>query len=213
MFTLEIVPFEIVMSRQQSGTLRNVRPEDPWQAAGAGADACAIPPMSPDLVASDVGGACAEKPDLAGLDDAELRQVLVGQTARFATGFLRWMEARSGDGLNYARMKLLQTLHCRGPAIMRDLGSELGATPRNMTAIVDAMEEAGLVVRRPHPTDRRATLIELSPDGTRAAAQAIGPQLDAIAEVFTDLTPAEQERFSAIVAKLLRAMRGREPQC
>jgi DNA-binding MarR family transcriptional regulator len=169
--------------------------------------------VSADLSGSDAGGACGEGPDLAGLDDADVRQLLVGQTARFATGFLRWMETRSGDGLNYARMKLLQTLHCRGPAIMRDLGTELGATPRNMTAIIDAMEEAGLVVRRPHPTDRRATLIELSPDGARAAAQAIGPQLDTIAEIFTDLTPAEREQFSAIVAKLLRAMKDREPPC
>src|SRR6266481_197814 len=168
MFTMEIVPLEIVMSTEQSGRLRDVRPEDRWQAPGAGAGTCtgtdpdagAIAYASPDLASSDVGLACAEKPDLAGLDEAEVRQLLVGQTARFATGFLRWMEARSGDGLNYARMKLLQTLHCHGPAIMRDLGTKLGATPRNMTAIVDAMEEAGLVVRRPHPTDRRATLIE-----------------------------------------------------
>ena len=123
------------------------------------------------------------------------------------------MEGRACDGMNYARLSLLQALHCGGPAIMRDLGTQLGATPRNMTAMVDALEEAQLVVRRPHPTDRRATLIELSPAGERAAAQAIGPQLDAISEIFAGLSPVEREQFSAVMTKLTQAMKDREQQC
>jgi DNA-binding MarR family transcriptional regulator len=175
-----------VVSTERSGTLLEVRQEDP--------------PGEFDT------GSCAASPDLAGLDDVQVRHILVGQTARFTTSFLRWMEGRACDGMNYARLSLLQALHCGGPAIMRDLGTQLGATPRNMTAIVDAMEEAGLVVRRPHPTDRRATLIELSPAGARAATQAIGPQLDAISEIFAGLTPIEREQFSALIAKLTQVI-------
>ncbi len=104
--------------------------------------------------------------------------MLVAQTARFSASFLRWMETRACGGMNYARLRLLQALHCGGPAIMRDLGTQLGTTPRNMTAIVDALEEAQLVVRRPHPTDRRATLIELSPEGAREAEEGLGPRLE-----------------------------------
>jgi DNA-binding MarR family transcriptional regulator len=138
--------------------------------------------------------------------DAEVRRVLVGQTARFASMFVRWMEGRTCDGLSYSRLRLLQALHCGGPGIMRDLGEQLGATPRNMTAIVDALEEAQLVVRRPHPTDRRATLIELSEVGTQAAVQALEPRLDAMAELFASLSAAEREQFSALIVKLTRAM-------
>ena len=47
-----------------------------------------------------------------GLDEAETRRVLVAQTARFTTDFLRWMEGRACDGLNYQRLSLLQALHC-----------------------------------------------------------------------------------------------------
>ena len=94
------------------------------------------------------------------------------------------MEGRACGGLTYARLRLLQTLHCGGPAIMRDLGDQLGVSPRNMTAMVDALEDAQLVVRRPHPTDRRATLVELSPSGAREAEQALEPRLDAMAELF-----------------------------
>jgi DNA-binding MarR family transcriptional regulator len=185
------------MSTPRSGTLERVRQEHELQAA------------EPEAA----GGSCGATPDLAGLDDAQARNVLVGQTVRFATTFLRWMESRPCDGLNYARISLLRALHRDGPAIMRDLGDQLGATPRNMTAIVDAMEQAGLVVRRPHPTDRRATLIELSPDGARAAAEAIGPRLDAMGEIFDSLTAAEREQFFAVMGKLTRAMRAQDGDC
>ena len=131
---------------------------------------------------------------LAGLPEAERRRLLVAETARFTSAFLRWMEGRACDGLTYTRLRLLQTLHCGGPAIMRDLGDQLGVSPRNMTAMVDALEDAQLVVRRPHPTDRRATLVELSASGAREAEQALEPRLDAMAELFEGFSPASSRR-------------------
>ncbi len=153
------------------------------------------------------------EPDAAETSDAESRRLLVGQTASFAAHFVRWMEGRACDGLSYSRLRLLQALHCGGPAIMRDLGEQLGATPRNMTALVDGLEEAHLVVRRPHPTDRRATLIELSETGAQAAGQALEPRLDAMAELFTSLSAAEREQFSALIVKLTRVMEPGQGNC
>jgi DNA-binding MarR family transcriptional regulator len=183
-----------------------VKPEDP--------DVQAVLGVAVSDCGGDVGAdACTDSPDLTGLDDQQVRVVLIGQTARFIAAFQRWMEGRAGDGMTYVRLRLLEALHCGGPAIMRDLGAQLGATPRNMTAIVDALEQTGLVVRQPHPTDRRATLIELSPAGAEAAADAIGPQLDAIADIFAELSPVERQQFSVLLAKLTRAIWARERQC
>ena len=86
----------------------------------------------PEDCAGSGDGVCSGEFDLAGLTGAESAAMLVAQTARFSTGFLRWMEAQSCDGLNYARLRLLQELHRGGPAIMRDLGMQLGTSPRNM---------------------------------------------------------------------------------
>jgi DNA-binding MarR family transcriptional regulator len=159
---------------------------------------------------ADLGAQCGGEVSLAGRSEAEAQALLVAQTARFSASFLRWMETRTCDGMNFARLRLLQALHCGGPAIMRDLGTQLGATPRNMTALVDALEEAQLVVRRPHPTDRRATLIELSPDGAREAEEGLGPRLSAMSEIFAGLSAAEREQFSAAMTKLIRAIRERQ---
>ncbi len=157
-----------------------------------------------------------EAPDgvsLAGLPEAERRRVLVAETARFTSAFLRWMEGRACGGLTYGRLRLLQALHCGGPAIMRDLGDQLGVSPRNMTAMVDALEDAKLVVRRPHPTDRRATLVELSPSGNREAEQALEPRLDAMAELFEGFSAGEQQAFADALIRLGRAMRDRQGGC
>ncbi len=150
---------------------------------------------------------------LAGLPEAERRRRLVAETARFTSAFMRWMEGRACGGLSYARLRLLQALHCGGPAIMRDLGVQLGVSPRNMTAMVDAMEDAQLVVRRPHPTDRRATLVELSPAGAREAEQALEPRLDAMAELFEEFSAAEQQAFADALIRLGQAIQARQDAC
>ena len=182
------------------------RPADGGIVAGLGTGA------TRDGAARDAQSRDAERPD-ADSRDAESRRMLVGQTARFASNFVRWMDGRSCDGLSYSRLRLLQALHCGGPSIMRDLGEQLGATPRNMTALVDALEEAQLVVRRPHPTDRRATVIELSEVGAQEAGQALRPRLDAMAELFASLSAAEREQFSVLIVKLTEAMEPDHGKC
>jgi DNA-binding MarR family transcriptional regulator len=152
--------------------------------------------------------ACADSPPpLASLPPAERRRALVAETATFAAAFQRWTEGRRDGSLSYTRLRLLEALHCAGPSIMRDLCDQLAVSPRNMTALVDAMEEAGLVVRRPHPTDRRATLVALTAGGRREAEQALEPRLDALAGVFEGFTLDEQQQFVTVLHRLGRAMR------
>lgn len=48
---------------------------------------------------------------------------------------------------------------------MRVMGERLQLHPTSVTNIVDRLQADGLVRRTPHPTDRRATLVEITPDG------------------------------------------------
>jgi DNA-binding MarR family transcriptional regulator len=134
--------------------------------------------------------------------------VLAACSARFAAAFLRWMDSRACGRLTYPRLRVLEALHADGPAKMADLGAQLGISARNMTAVVDALEEAGLAARRPHPADRRATLIELTPDGIRAAETTLGPGLDAMAELFGRLSLPDQQHYLSVLRRLLEAMDG-----
>jgi DNA-binding MarR family transcriptional regulator len=183
--------------------------KDPGYAGRVELDQAAELTAAERCLAADPLATAGPPPPLTDLPEAERRLALVGETARFAAAFLRWTEARAGDGLPYTRLRLLQTLHCDGPAIMRNLGDQLGVSPRNMTAMVDALEDAGLVVRQPHPTDRRATLVELTASGRHEADQVLGPRLEAMAELFEGFSAAEQEAFSTALRRLGAAMGGR----
>jgi DNA-binding MarR family transcriptional regulator len=144
--------------------------------------------------------------DLSQVDDAQRRVALVEQTTRFAGAFMRWSDAHACDGLSVQQMRLLKTLHCTGPAIMREIGAELGVTSRNMTAMVDSLEQSKLVVRRPHPEDRRATLVELTQAGNRVASEAMMQHFDAMADMFASFSAAEQCDFYRTLSRLIDAM-------
>ena len=92
---------------------------------------------------------------------------------------------------------------------MRALADELGLTPRNITDAVDALESEGLVRRTAHPTDRRATLVELTDAGIATAEQELLPRQCAIADLFNDLSEAEQLRLSELLDRLADGLRRR----
>jgi DNA-binding MarR family transcriptional regulator len=73
--------------------------------------------------------------------------------------------ALAREGLTVARTHLLWVLHQQGPCTQRALADALKVTPRNVTGLVDGLVDDGHVSREPHPTDRRATLVTLTPAG------------------------------------------------
>ena len=63
-------------------------------------------------------------------------------------------EGIAAHGLSRARAEVIWRLHHLGPVTQRELSEALRCTPRNVTGLVDALEESGLVARAAHPTDR-----------------------------------------------------------
>jgi DNA-binding MarR family transcriptional regulator len=108
----------------------------------------------------------------------------------------------TGTDLTYQRLRILGSLHERGPRIMCDLKKELGVTATNITALVDSLEKDGYVVRREHPTDRRATLIELSGKAKSELSLGCTKHKDRVAELFSDLSDTECREFMRTLEKL-----------
>jgi DNA-binding MarR family transcriptional regulator len=54
------------------------------------------------------------------------------------------------------------------PCTVSELAGRLGISKQGAAQIVDDMERRGLVVRRPDPDDRRARLVSLTEQGSRA---------------------------------------------
>lgn len=73
--------------------------------------------------------------------------------------------------LSFARIRAVRRVAQR-PVSMKELAAALDIDPPNATALVDDLESLGFVRRLPHPTDRRAKLIEATPKGEEAARTA-----------------------------------------
>jgi DNA-binding MarR family transcriptional regulator len=128
---------------------------------------------------------------------------LVEAFAGFGPLYMRWVQSRlEQSGVSYARLRLLAMLHCKGPLIMSALGGLLGVTPRNVTTLVDGLEESGLVVRKPSPDDRRATIIELTEQGKKLGCLTSRSHQQAVAELFAELPVQDQEELLRLLGAL-----------
>lgn len=128
----------------------------------------------------------------------------------------RWLHRRLGggsDGVTPARFNVMILLHEDGPQKMGDLARRARMAPRSMTTLIDCLEREGLAARRPHPTDRRATMIELTAAGNDAVRDKAGPYWTATSLLFEALRPGEPEmllsvyeRWFGIISDDLRRM-------
>ena len=107
-------------------------------------------------------------------------------------------------GLSFIRIKVLRHV-AHAPSTLRELSGALGIDPPYATVVVQDLSERGLVERVPHPTDRRAKLVTLTPAG-RAAAQSAEQMLR---EPPADLValPADQLRELARALTALASVR------
>ncbi len=144
--------------------------------------------------------------------DLSLR--LVDEFAAFGPAYMKWVRSRMREpGVSYARMRLLGALHCGGPKIMSGISDELGVTRRNITALVDALEEEGLVRRLPHPTDRRATVIELTGEGAHTMDTLYDKHRKSVAELFVGLSEEDRRELVRLLGLLREGLRDEGGGC
>ncbi|WP_344022795.1 MarR family transcriptional regulator [Streptomyces luteireticuli] len=94
-------------------------------------------------------------------DAASKIRALAGQLTR------RLREASEGADVTMSQAAVLSRLDRRGPATTVELARAERVRPQSMGATLAALEDAGLVERSPHPTDRRQTLMSLTAEGRR----------------------------------------------
>jgi DNA-binding MarR family transcriptional regulator len=76
-------------------------------------------------------------------------------------------------GLTFARYQVLGMLRWAGPITLGAVGHGLWITPATVTSAVNRLESADLCRRLSHPTDARATLVEITGKGRRQFDRAV----------------------------------------
>jgi DNA-binding MarR family transcriptional regulator len=79
--------------------------------------------------------------------------------------FRRVRAAAASHELSLTESSVLARLAREGPATIAELARVERIKPQSMGATVASLEETGLVVRKPHPTDGRQVNIELTAKG------------------------------------------------
>lgn len=84
----------------------------------------------------------------------------------------------------------------------RQLCSTLGILPPNLVGLVNALEKRGLIVRRPHPSDGRATGLHATPEGEALMRSAESTAFDLESEVAARLTTTEHKTLIRLLQKV-----------
>jgi DNA-binding MarR family transcriptional regulator len=115
----------------------------------------------------------------------------------------RIADALGTIGLTPASFGLLNVLAAREGAMQQELGAAMGVDPSTMVALIDGLEKDGLAKRRPHPSDRRARAVAITPKGRRTLER--GRQMAAEVEddVLRGLTASERRQLLKLLRQAL----------
>ena len=96
-------------------------------------------------------------------------------------------------GLNVTDMECLRLLFAKGVATPSELARHTGLTSGAATAMLDRLEKAGLIERKPNPNDRRGTLITPAESAAANAASWFASARHAQDELMSSYSESELE--------------------
>lgn len=114
---------------------------------------------------------------------------------------------RAGEGVSLTQISALSTLHKCGPLTPGQLAAKEGVQPPSMTRVIAALEERGYVERRPHPTDGRQAIVEVSAAGHVYVRETISAREAWLDEKLAELSADERVTLSR-AAEIIDRMAG-----
>jgi MarR family transcriptional regulator, organic hydroperoxide resistance regulator len=102
--------------------------------------------------------------------------------------------------MSVAQVRALYAL--REPLSMRELAERLYLDPSNLTALVDRLEDLGLVERRADADDRRIKRLVITPKGVQLSERIIDAVF-AEGTVFDKLDAAEQRQLLDLLGRIV----------
>ncbi|MFK7895939.1 MAG: MarR family winged helix-turn-helix transcriptional regulator [Myxococcota bacterium] len=119
---------------------------------------------------------------------------------------LRGIDLESSTGLSGRELDLVALLTASGPTSVKSLVVDLNLPRSTMTAIVDRLEERGLVTRTPNPNDRRSVVLEATPSANEALLRYKEGVLDFVSHIKKTLSDVDQSEFTRMINALAKAL-------
>ncbi|XVV04377.1 MarR family winged helix-turn-helix transcriptional regulator [Actinosynnema sp. CA-248983] len=114
---------------------------------------------------------------------------------------------RVNSAISLTQVSALSTLHKCGPLTPGELAAKEGVQPPSMTRVIAALEEYGFATRRPHPTDGRQAIVELTEAGLAYIDEEVSAREAWLDKRLAELTPDERAVLSR-AAEIIDRMAG-----
>ncbi|MDP9124196.1 MAG: MarR family winged helix-turn-helix transcriptional regulator [Pseudomonadota bacterium] len=122
--------------------------------------------------------------------------------------------SREQLGLSRAQCRLIgQVAYSESghPPTQAELAQNLDLTPMAVATMVDRMEAAGWITRRPSATDRRANAIELQPQAEQAIDKAVALSDQVQESALAGLDAAERRQLLTLLQRVRANLQGDLP--
>jgi DNA-binding MarR family transcriptional regulator len=119
------------------------------------------------------------------------------------------MVTGSGDvHLERSSYGILCQLADEGPQRLGALATAFGLDPSTITRQVQALESLGLAQRSTDPTDRRASILDLTDEGRDALERTRRRRRDRLRQALSDWEPSDREEFARLLTKFNESVEG-----
>lgn len=108
----------------------------------------------------------------------------------------------SESGLCLSDFAALEALLHKGPLTITEIQSKVLLATGSMTAAVDRLEKKGLIIRKLTPKDRRAKVLELTPDGKQLIETAFQRHAAELEAAMASLNSTERRQLHRLLKKL-----------
>ncbi len=133
------------------------------------------------------------------MDNEELTRLLIEFYERFSS----WEHGVVREtGLTLPQMHTLEILGDSGDLRMTELAARMGVTTGSLTVLVDRLERAGFVARKPHETDRRSIRVGLTAEGKELFTAHHRLHARLTEEIACVLSPEELEALPDVLKRL-----------
>jgi DNA-binding MarR family transcriptional regulator len=106
------------------------------------------------------------------------------------------------QNLSGPRIGVLFVVHKSGAIRLGDLAAKLDIAARTATDMVDGLERDGFLRRRPDPTDRRALLVELTPEAHSKFEKIAKLKTSFVKDVFGHFSEQERNQLVDLLSRL-----------
>ncbi len=107
------------------------------------------------------------------------------------------------NNLSMSQMGTLFRLHRQGPSGVSQIGCEMVISSAAVSQMLEKLVQQGLVLRSEAPTDRRAKVIELTPEGRQMVDEVHGAVRQSILHVMDEMSDDEAQKVYEVLKLII----------